>query len=206
MANSATTEAGAVIGAAPGTITLVRHGEPALSRKIKFNAKGYGQWWGVYEEGGLLAVQTPSPEAIRLTKSATVLMASTRRRSQESMRILAPGRDFSEHVELIEAPLPPPPFPGWLKLPPKIWGFMARFWWWFFNHHKGQETRAQAHVRSDAAADRLISLAEQGQTVVVVAHGFFNVMIEKSLQARGWTRTLHEGGYRYWSARHFQKL
>ena len=57
-----------------------------------------------------------------------------------------------------------------------------------------------------AAADKLIALAGQGQAVVVVAHGFFNVMIERSLIARGWTRTLHQGGFRYWSARHFQKL
>ncbi len=191
---------------APGTITLVRHGEPALSRKIRFNAKGYGQWWGRYEEGGLLAEQSPPEQVLKLAETATVLLASTRRRSQESMRILAPGRDYTEHAELIEAPLPPPPFPDWLHLSPKKWGFLARFWWWFFNHHQGQETRAQAHARSDAAAMRLIALAQQGHAVVVVAHGFFNVMIEKSLIARGWTRTLHQGGYRYWSARHFQKL
>ena len=189
-----------------GTITLVRHGEPALSRKIRFNAKGYGQWWARYEEGGLLGDQNPPPEVLGLAGDATVLLASTRRRSQESMRILAPGRDFTEHVELIEAPLPPPPFPNWLHLSPKKWGFLARFWWWFFNHHKGQETRAQAHVRADAAAEKLIALAQEGHTVVVVAHGFFNVMIEKSLVARGWTRAWRRGGFRYWSARHFQKL
>lgn len=191
---------------AAGTITLVRHGEPALSRKIRFNAKGYGQWWALYEEGGLLDGQNPPPEVIDLVRQGAVLLASTRRRSQESMRILAPGRPFSEHADLIEAPLPPPPFPDWLQLSPKKWGFLARFWWWFFNHHQGQETRAQAQARSDAAADRLIALAERGEAVIVVAHGFFNVMIEKSLQARGWTRTQHHGGYRYWSTRHFQKL
>ncbi len=185
---------------------MVRHGEPALSRKIRFNAKGYGAWWALYEEGGLLAQQSPPSEVIKLAGDATALLASTRRRSQESMRILAPGRDFSEHLDLIEAPLPPPPFPDWLRLSPKAWGFLARFWWWFFDHHKGQETRAQAHDRSDAVAVRLIALAQQEQAIVVVAHGFFNVMIEKSLIAQGWTRTLHLGGYRYWSARHFQKL
>ncbi len=191
---------------AAGTITLVRHGEPALSRKIRFNAKGYGHWWGRYEEGGLLGGQNPPDNVRKLARDATALLASTRLRSQESMRILAPGRDFTQHADLIEAPLPPPPFPDWLHLSPKKWGFLARFWWWFFDHHKGQETRAQAHVRSDAAADRLIALAQQGEAVVVVAHGFFNVMIEKALISRGWTRTLHQGGYRYWSARHFQKL
>jgi broad specificity phosphatase PhoE len=197
---------GGADAAIPGTITLVRHGEPALSRKIRFNAKGYGDWWTRYEEGGLLGGQNPPPEVVTLANDATILLASTRRRSQESMRILAPGRDFTQHADLIEAPLPPPPFPDWLRLSPKKWGFLARFWWWFFNHHGGEETRAQAQARSDAAAERLIALAGQGNAVVFVAHGFFNVMIEKSLIARGWTRISHQGGFRYWSTRHFQKL
>jgi hypothetical protein len=33
-------------------ITLARHGEPALSRKVRLNAPEYGDWWGRYEVGG----------------------------------------------------------------------------------------------------------------------------------------------------------
>ena len=193
------------IPAAPGTITLVRHGEPALSRKIRFNARGYGDWWAIYEEGGLHATQTPPANVVEMVKQAPVLLVSTRRRSHESMRVLAPGRAYSEHEVFIEAPLPPPPFPSWLHMSPQIWGFVTRFWWWYFNHHKGGETRAQAWKRSDQAAGMLIDLAGKGDAVVLVAHGFFNVMIEKSLIKRGWNRALHEGGYRYWSIRHFEK-
>jgi broad specificity phosphatase PhoE len=192
--------------AAPGTISLVRHGEPALSRKIRFNAKSYGDWWAIYEEGGLHANQSPPARVINLARSAPVLLVSTRRRSHESMQVLAPGRTYVEDEVFIEAPLPPPPFPSWLKLSPKKWGFIMRFWWWYFNHHKGGESRKDAWVRSDAAADKLIALAEKGEAVVLVAHGFFNVMIQKSLIKRGWRRTLHEGGFRYWSIRHFEKL
>ena len=198
--------ADAPIPAAPGTITLVRHGEPALSRKISFNAKGYGDWWAIYEVGGIKDPQTPPPEVVARVKAADVLLVSTRRRAHESMRLLAAGREYSEHEVFIEAPLPPPPFPGWIHLSPKIWGFLTRFWWWFFNHHKDGESRAQAHIRSDQAAQILIDLASGGRSVVLVAHGFFNVMIEKSLIKMGWRRTLHEGGFRYWSTRHFEKL
>lgn len=38
--------------ARPGVITLARHGEPALSRKVTLNAPQYGDWWARYEEGG----------------------------------------------------------------------------------------------------------------------------------------------------------
>jgi broad specificity phosphatase PhoE len=189
----------------PGTITLVRHGEPALSRKVRFNAKGYGDWWAIYEEGGLLGTQRPPANVRALAENAAVVLVSTRRRSHESAAILAPGRTFVEDAVFIEAPLPPPPFPGWIRMSPKKWGFITRFWWYYFNHHSGGESRADAWKRSDAAAARLIELAEQGGPVVLVAHGFFNVMIEKSLIRRGWKRSLHEGGYRYWSIRHFEK-
>ena len=187
-----------------GTITLVRHGEPALSRKIRFNANGYGQWWARYEEGGLLGGQNPPPEVLKLAGEATVLLASTRRRSQESMRILAPGRDFTEHAELIEAPLLPPPFPTWLHLSPKKWGFLARFWWWFFNHHEGQERRSEAEARADQAAAMLIGFAAGGETVVVLAHGFFNHLIGRSLKKLGW-RLAESEGYKYWSMRRFER-
>jgi broad specificity phosphatase PhoE len=189
----------------PGTITLVRHGEPALSRKVRFNARGYGDWWAIYEEGGLLAAQRPPANVRALAESASVVLVSTRRRSHESAAILTPDREFLEDAVFIEAPLPPPPFPGWIRMSPKKWGFITRFWWYYFNHHSGGETRDQAWKRSDDAAARLIDRAEQGGAVVLVAHGFFNVMIEKSLIRRGWKRRLHEGGYRYWSMRHFEK-
>ena len=49
----------------------------------------------------------------------------------------------------VEAPLPPPHWPHWLKLSPRIWGVVARFWWWVFNHHDQHETRREAQARAD---------------------------------------------------------
>jgi hypothetical protein len=38
---------------------------------------------------------------------------------------------------------------------------------------------------------------------MVLAHGFFNAMIARSLGRRGWRCTVN-GGYGYWSARRFE--
>ena len=46
---------------------------------------------------------------------------------------------------------------GWLKLSPRLWGFVSRFWWWLFDHHDQQETRARgrgARRRGGPPADR----------------------------------------------------
>jgi broad specificity phosphatase PhoE len=190
--------------AAPGAIILARHGEPGLSRKIRFDAEGYRKWWAQYEEIGLREGQTPPLALAQMAEKAGVIIASTRRRSVETAHAVAGGKAFAQDPLFIEAPLPPPRWPRWIKLSPRLWGFFARFWWWFFNHHEGQETRAQAQVRAGQAAAMVVEMAESGQDVLIVAHGFFNTMIGEALKARGW-RCTEDQGYRYWKARIFRR-
>ena len=187
-----------------GAITLARHGEPALSRKIKLNTREYREFWARYEVGGILAGQTPPAMLAAFAGQCGVLVASTRLRAIESIRVAAPGRSFHQEPLFIEAPLPPPPWPSWIRLSPRHWGFFSRFWWWFFNHHAGEESRREAEARADVAAGKLADLAAAGQDVVVLAHGFFNLLIGRALRKRGWRMTLREG-YKYWSMRRFER-
>ncbi|CAN7591297.1 histidine phosphatase family protein [Phenylobacterium sp. LjRoot225] len=203
MTNALTAE----VPAAPatsrsGAIVLARHGEPALSRKVKLNAREYRDFWARYEVLGLLPGQSPPAMLTTFVEQSGVLVSSTRLRSIESAEKLALGRAFAREAVLIEAPLPPPNWPAWIRLSPSIWGFLARFWWWFFNHHDGQETRGQAEGRADEAAAMLERLAATGEDVVVLAHGFFNFMIGRALKRRGW-KLAHSQGWKYWSMRRF---
>ncbi|OYW98541.1 MAG: histidine phosphatase family protein [Caulobacter vibrioides] len=187
-----------------GVITLARHGEPALSRKVRLNAPEYGEWWGRYEEGGLKAGQTPPTTLVEIARDADTIIASTRLRSIETARAVVGTRAFATDPTFIEAPLPPPPWPLWLKMSPKRLGFFARFWWWFFDHHGGQETRKEAKARAGQAADLLIEIAGSGQNVLVLAHGFFNWMIADALKQRGWAKIVDEG-HAYWSIKRFRR-
>ncbi len=187
----------------PGAIILARHGEPALSRETRLSAAGYGAWWAQYEEGGILAGQAV-PEALKAAARATgVVITSTRRRSIESALALGVPPGFAQDPLFVEAPLPPPPFPEWIKLSPRHWGVITRFWWWFFDHHPGEESRARAQGRADEAARALIAHAAGGADVLLVAHGFFNTMIGRALRRAGWRCTLDQG-FRYWSIRRFE--
>jgi broad specificity phosphatase PhoE len=200
-----TVDAAAPPARSPGAIVLARHGEPALSRKVRLSAQQYREFWARYEVLGILPGQTPPKRLAAFVEQAGSLVASTRLRSIESAERLAPGRAFARDDLLVEAPLPPPNWPRWVKLSPRLWGFFARFWWWFFDHHEGQETRAAAEKRASAAAEMLIDMAEKGEDVVVLAHGFFNYMIGRALKRRGWRLTMSEG-YKYWSTRRFERL
>ena len=184
----------------PGAITLARHGEPSLSRRIRLNAEGYRRWWAAYEEGGILPDQSPPEGLIRLAREADVIFASTRRRAVETAQAVVAGRHFVRDPIFIEAPLPPPPLPAALKLSPKTWGFVSRVAWWFLGYAEAGESRAEAQARCDAAVDRLVAAAESEGDVLVLAHGFFNTMLARELRRRGWRMTEHEG-YVYWGRR-----
>lgn len=207
MADSVTVDSAppAAVGSVrPGAIVLARHGEPALSRRVWLNAEEYRRFWAQYEVLGLLPGQTP-PQALQdYVARAGLVFSSTRQRSIETAIAVARGRDFASEALFVEAPLPPPNLPSFVRMRPSYWGFLARVCWWFFNHHEGEETRHQAEKRAAAAADRLIAAAEAGQDVVVLAHGFFNFMVGRALRRRGW-RIADSQGYKYWSMRRFER-
>ncbi|PQZ80826.1 MULTISPECIES: histidine phosphatase family protein [unclassified Brevundimonas] len=189
---------------AVGAIILARHGEPALSRKCMITSDQYRDWWGRYEVGGLRAGQTPPQTLLAAAEGAGAIYASSRLRAQETARAVARDREVLVDALFIEAPLPPPRFPSWIKLSPRYWGVISRFWWHVFNHHEGQETRAEAEVRADQAARILIARAGEGQDVLVLAHGYFNHMVGQKLKAHGW-RLAHNQGFKYWSQRRYEK-
>ena len=181
-----------------GIIVLARHGEPDLSRKVRMSAAEYIEWWAIYEETGLAPGQIAPAALIAHADSAGAVYSSTRLRAIETARVVAGDRAVEAHADLIEAPLPPPHWPRWVRFRPPIWGVIARFWWWWFNHHDGQETRVQAQARADMMAERLIAHAERGENVLVIAHGFFNTMVRMALQRRGW-KLVENQGWKYWS-------
>ena len=186
-----------------GTISIARHGEPALSRRIKLSAAGYRRWWAAYEEGGILDAHAPPAHLVEIVSEADVILVSSRRRAIETAEALVQGRPFVRDPIFFEAPLPPPHAPGFIKLNPRTWGVIARFVWWF-GHTEGQESRPQAQARAQLVAERLASEAAGGKNVVLLAHGFFNHMVGARLMRMGWTRTYGKG-HKYWSTRRYER-
>jgi broad specificity phosphatase PhoE len=184
-----------------GAIVLARHGEPALSRRIRLTADGYRRWWAAYEEGGILEGQIPPACLLELARGADFIFASTRKRAVETADAVVQGKHFIRDPMFVEAPLPPPRLPSFIKMKPATWGFFARMAW-LFGHSEGQETRRQAQARVGQAAERLIEAAKNGATVLLLAHGYFNFMLGRELRRRGWR--LSEGrGYKYWATKQF---
>ena len=186
-----------------GSITLARHAEPDLSRKVRLNAREYRQWWATYEGVGIVAGQSPPPRLRAAADQAGMVYTSTRPRSIESAKVLVGSRQMTHEALFIEAPLPPPDWPDAIKLSPRAWGVISRVSWWI-GGHKGEESRPEAQGRARRAARLLHEVAMSGTDVLLVAHGFFNTMIGVELRRLGW-RCVRGRGYRYWSIRHFRR-
>lgn len=191
----------ALASVAPGCVVIARHGEPALSRQIKLSAAGYRRWWAAYEEGGILDPHKAPVGLLEMARKADVIFASVRQRAVETAEAIVQGKHFIRDPMFVEAPLPPPPWPEFIRLSPKLWGGIARAYWWL-GRHDGQETRPQAEVRARAAAERLSAEADAGRNVVLLAHGYFNHMVGKEMKRLGWKLAAGRG-YKYWSARRY---
>jgi len=183
---------------------MARHGEPALSRRVSLSAQGYGDWWAKYEEGGLLSGQIPPDCLKHYAHNANAIFCSTKLRAIETAEAVCGDRHFTALALFIEAPLPPPPLPEFIKMSPKssAWGAVSRFWWYWLDYHKDCESRAEATIRAKAAAQFLSDQAKEGD-VLLLAHGFFNYMISRELKKIGYRKSV-EQGFRYWACRRYE--
>lgn len=179
------------------TIILVRHGKPALSRKVKLTAREYREWWGQYDLGGLAAEQKVPKKVKKWALKADVIYSSSLRRAVESVRVAAGREPDIITDDLREAALPSPPIP--FKLRPKSWGTWSRIVW-YWGWPDGMESHGEARKRANAVATTLGEAAAGGRIVYVSGHGWFNRMIKGSLMAQGW-KCVSQNGDLHWNHR-----
>lgn len=180
------------------TIILVRHGKPALSRKLRLTSQQFRDWWIRYDEGGILDGQIPPKKVRRWAENADLIVSSPLRRAVESVELVA-GRAPDETLpDLVEAALPSPPL-GPIKMRPKSWGTTARIVW-ALGYSDGMESAREARIRANDVAASLEARASGGRIVYVSGHGWFNRMIKGSLMARGW-KCRSQNGDLHWSRR-----
>jgi broad specificity phosphatase PhoE len=184
-------------------IVIARHGRPALDRHIWINSEQYVTWWAAYDAGGLDPNQRAPNGLIEALRACKLIVSSSLLRARETAAWAAPERDVQIEERFVEAPLPPPYLPSFVKFRPRFWGVVARITW-YFGHSRDQETRQQSEVRADAGADWLIEQANQHGSVGLLAHGWFNRMLRTCLEAKGWT-CVYDGRDSHWSHRVYRR-
>jgi broad specificity phosphatase PhoE len=189
------------LAAPPGAIVVARHGRPRGDRTVRIDWRGFIEWWAEYDRSGLCEGERPPERLLSQARAAHAIFASTLPRAIETAQAVAEGRAVIQDPIFVEAAMPPPPLPG--RWTPRLWGPLARCAWWM-GRAAGQESRLEAEQRAQAAVATLTARALRGETVLLLAHGWFNRMMRPVLRAQGW-RCIEDQGDSYWSYRRYVK-
>jgi broad specificity phosphatase PhoE len=165
-------------------IVLLRHGKvnyPPIS--ILSSAK-FAEWIDSYNTNELDRSLKPSEETMRMAITANAAVCSEMPRSLESAKVLGIKEVTLCHALFNEAGLPIAEW-NFPRLSVRIWVIVFRLSW-FFGYARNSESLSEAKARSSKAADRLIEIAEEYQSVVFVGHGIINHFIANELRNRGW--------------------
>ena len=178
-------------------IILVRHGRPAISTKFRIGHHGFRDYIDAYEAAGLDPGSVPPEELQELASELTPVFTSSRPRSQESAKAIAPNAELIADPLFEEAPLASPKIPL-IRLGVAAWAVMSRILW-HVGYHPEIENYRRAKQRAKAAANILMFKAQEDGSAVLVAHGYFNAMIGRELSRRGFKKT---GSHRvrFWNA------
>ncbi len=165
-------------------IILARHGKPAWDFRTPVAGHAFGKWRQGQDDAPLDAASRPGPALEQLIREARCVFASPLRRSRESAAVLNPSVTPIVDPEFREAELPSA-FRSSLRLPPELWGWVARSAW-FCGWSLGADTFAAARERAAKAAALLRARAAKDGVVALVGHGMMNILIAGHLRAAGW--------------------
>jgi broad specificity phosphatase PhoE len=176
-------------------IVLLRHGKPHLPDLGKLRASEMHQWVKSYNAAGLSVEHKPTKEAIEVTNHCSAVVCSDLPRSIETAHALRLSEINYIEPLFREMSLPYAQFPS-PKLSPRIWAVLFRIIW-FFGFSSNGESLHDAKIRAFNGADRLVEIATDNESVLLVGHGFVNRFIAKELLSRGW-RGPANPGRKYW--------
>src|SRR5262245_51048853 len=179
-------------------VVLIRHGKPDVGRSRWLTHKKFQTYIEEYERAGLAPESEPPPWLVELARDARRIHASDRPRAQESAKALAPHAALSTSSLFMEAQLKSPRLPL-VRMKPPAWAVLARLAW-HAGHHGGIEDYSDARQRAEKAVQMLSDVAREDGIAVLVAHGYFNAIVGRTLKKQGWRR--QEGSHRakYWNA------
>ena len=165
-------------------ISLIRHGKSICTEINRITCIDFKDWVEKYDYSGVFEEKSYPPETLKKIATANIVIASDLKRSVESANLLNPNLKAISVPLFRETELPTPLTKLWgLKLNSSLWAVILRCLW-FSGYSRGCESLSNAKYRAKKASDLLVEYAQEHTSVVLVGHGFFNMLIAKELQKR----------------------
>ena len=167
-------------------ISLVRHGESRLLENHKITFAEFNKWVEKYNVTGVFEQSTYPELTIEKVETANFVVTSDLERSIVTANLLNPNVKILSDSVFREAELPAnlTIIPK-VKLKPTSWAVLLRLLW-LSGYSNKCESLSQAKLRAKKATQQLISYANDHNSIVLVGHGYFNILIAKELKRMGW--------------------
>lgn len=179
-------------------ISLIRHGKSQLIENDRIAFADFKKWVEKYDFNGVFEESVYPVGTIEKVTAAKLVITSDLKRSVVSAKLLNSKTKTISDSLFRETELPASPrILLNIKLKPNTWAVILRLLW-FSGYSNQCESLSQARLRAKKAAQQLIDHANEHKSIVLVGHGFFNMLITKELKKMGWegrTRT----GAKHWN-------
>lgn len=167
-------------------ILLIRHGKSELVQKGAITLREFEKWIDNYDFHGICEDSICPPETLRKATAVQLILTSDLNRSIESAKLINPKKKVIVSSLFRETELPTGFMNGMhIKLKPGFWAVLLRVLW-FMGYSKECESLKEARIRAKKAAQQLIGYSGEFQSVALIGHGFFNMLIAKELRKKGW--------------------
>lgn len=163
-------------------IILVRHAKVLLSQNKPIYASEMQTWVETYDQADIDKT-VPRDENLKVLLSEShVIVSSALPRTAASLKVVNKTPDGIDAV-FNEAEVPPV-YMKWLKLSPKRWLTIVRLLSLAGMGHYGKSLE-KSSVQAEKAAAKLIRLAQEHKSVLLLGHGGMNWLIAKVLREKG---------------------
>ncbi|ALI99824.1 histidine phosphatase family protein [Rufibacter tibetensis] len=175
-------------------IYLIRHARPLINKQGFFTKTQAQQYLQDYNEADVEEIIERS-EHLPMDQIKRVFCSTLPRAKATALMLFGPDVELIEDATFKEFENRMWGLPMG-KFPLKWWQVTSRVLWLLGLNQKDIESFKQAKARAAQAADHLVREAEANGLAVLVAHGFLNEFIKRSLRKQGWKVVL-DGGRGY---------
>jgi broad specificity phosphatase PhoE len=165
-------------------IVLGRHGKPKVDQWALIAPRHLAHWIRAYNAADILIDDIP-PQTLKRAVRSGIIASSPLHRCVRSAQLLGPSQSLVIEELFREAGIPYANW-GFPRLPLSVWAVIFRVAW-FCGYSSNSEPLSRAKIRARHAAERLIELAQQHESVFVVGHGIMTMLIAKELLRMGWS-------------------
>lgn len=167
-------------------ISLIRHGRSLWTEDKPLTSREFKNWIQKYDDNGVFEEKTYPSETLNIVANTKVIITSDLIRSIKSAEFLNPDITSKQDPLFRETELPTPlTILFGLRLKPSIWAVILRCLW-FAGYSSNCESLNKAKIRAEKASNLLKRYAQEHTQIVLVGHGFFNLLIAKELKKTGW--------------------